>query len=140
VETLIEIADWDLLYAAHNVDGDETALEEYTRVHDLLAEQGAQKSIDRIFSPDIPVILPAFAQNPLVRGPEQRGDRHVDVSFEIDKHGQSHHVRILGTTTDATRTVEKRVVQFISASRFRPRIVDGRFADSAPVVVRYFLD
>lgn len=139
VETLVEIADWDLLYA-HGVIGDEQALEEYTRVYELLAEQGAPESIGRIFSPEIPVLLPAFAQNPLAPTREQRGGGYVDVSFEIDRYGKSHHVRILGATTDSPRTVEKRLLQFISGSRFRPRVVDGRFADSAPVVVRYFFE
>jgi hypothetical protein len=137
IETLVEIADWDLLYA-NSVDADETTLQEYTRVYELLAEQGAQESIDRIFSPQIPVIVPAFAPNPLSR--EQRGDGYIDVSFEIDKHGKSHHIRILGTTTDSTRAAAKRFVQFISGSRFRPRVADGRLADSAPVVVRYYFD
>ena len=140
VETLVEIADWDLLYARSEKVLEDKALEEYARVYELLAEQGAQESIDRIFAPETPVIVPAFAQSPLVRGPEQRGDGYIDVSFEIDKYGKSHRIRILGTTTGSTRTVEKRVAQFISGSRFRPRIVDGRFADSTPVVVRYFLE
>jgi hypothetical protein len=139
VETLVEVADWDLLYA-QSVNGNEKALEEYTRVYELLAEQGAHESIDRIFSPEIPIILPAFAQNPLVPAREQRGDGYIDVSFEIDRYGKSHHIRILGTTTDSTRTVEKRLLQFISGSRFRPRVVDGRVADSAPVAVRFFFE
>jgi hypothetical protein len=139
VATLVEIADWDLV-AANSVVADEDALAEYTRVYQLLGEQGGQESIDRVFSPEIPIIVPAFAPNPLDRGREQRGNGYVDVSFEIDKYGRSHHVRILGTTTDSTRAVEKRLVQFISGSRFRPRVADGRLADSAPVVVRYFLE
>ena len=139
LETLVEIADWDLLYA-QSVGGNEQALEEYVRAYELLAERGAHESIDRIFSPEIPVIVPAFAENPLASNREQRGSGHIDVSFEIDKHGKTRHVRILDRTTDSTRAIEKRIVQFISGSRFRPRVVDGRFADSAPVVVRYFLE
>jgi hypothetical protein len=139
VETLVEIADWDLLYA-NGVIADENALAEYTRVYQLLVGQGAQESIDRIFSPEVPVVVPGFAPNPLLSGREQRGNEYIDVSFEIDKHGRSHHVRILGTTAGSTRAVEKRLVQFISGSRFRPRVVDGRLADSARVVVRYFLE
>jgi hypothetical protein len=139
VETLVETADWDLFYA-NSVIADENALAEYTRLHELLAERGAQESIERIFSPDIPAILPAFAPSPLGPAREQHGGGYIDVSFEIDKYGNSHHVRVVGSTTDATRAVEKRVVQFISVSRFRPRVVDGQLADSAPVVVRYFLE
>ena len=139
VETLVEIADWDLLYA-NSVNADEATLQEYRRISELLAEQGAQESIERIFSPEIPVIVPAFAPNPLAPGREQRGDGYIDVSFEIDKYGRSHHVRVLNSTTGSTRTMEKHLVQFISGSRFRPRVVDGGLADSAPVVVRYFLE
>jgi hypothetical protein len=139
VETFVEIADWDLLYAS-SVVADESALAEYTRVYELLAERGAQESIDWFFSPEVPVVVPAFAPNPLSSRREQRDSGYIDVSFEIDKHGRSHHVRILGTTTDSPRAVEKRVVQFISGSRFRPRVVNGRLADSAPVVVRYYFE
>jgi hypothetical protein len=139
VETLVEVADWDWLYA-YGVVADENALAEYARVHELLAKQGAQESIDRIFSPEVPVIVPAFAANPLSPAREQRDTGYIDVSFEIDKNGRGRHVRILGTTADSTRTAEKRLVQFISGSRFRPRLVDGRFTDSATVVVRYFLE
>src|SRR5262249_16041215 len=138
-ETLVEIADWDLTYANSPI-AEENTLAEYRRVYELLVQQGAQESIDRIFSPEIPVIVPAFAANPLAPTQGRHDNGYIDVSFEIDKHGQSHHVRILGATADSTRAAGKRLVQFISASRFRPRIVDGQFADSAPVVVRYFLE
>jgi hypothetical protein len=138
VETLVEIADLDLLYAHEKVL--EETLQEYRRVYELLAEQGAHELIDRIFSPEIPVLLPAFAPNPLVPAREQRGDGYIEASFEIDKYGKSRHIRILGTTPDSTRALEKRLVQFISGSRFRPRVVEGKFADSAPVVVRYFFE
>src|SRR5262249_23104468 len=47
VDTLVEIADWDLHYA-NGVVADENVLAEYTRVYELLAEQGAQESIDRV--------------------------------------------------------------------------------------------
>jgi hypothetical protein len=139
IETLVEIADWDLFHSKSGNE-DEKALNEYRHAYDLLAEQGAQELLDEIFSPETPIVLPTFAPNPLVFDREQAGDRYVDVAFEIDENGKSRHIRILRTAADPGRAAEKQLVQLIASSHFRPRLVDGRLAGVAPVVVRYYFD
>lgn len=139
METLVEIADWDLLHS-NSGKADEAALKEYMDVYELLLAQGARESIDQLFSPDVPIVLPTFVPNPLVSDREQRANGYIDVAFEIDQYGKSRHVRILSTTTDPAGEAKKRLVQLISRSLFRPRVVDGRFAESAPVVVRYYFE
>jgi hypothetical protein len=139
IETLVEIADWDLFHSKSG-GGDEKALSGYMHVYELLAEQGAQELIDKFFSPKTPIVLPTFAPNPLVPDQQQRGKQYIDVAFDIDEGGKAHHIRILPTTVDAARPAEKQLVQLILRSHFRPRVIEGRFAMSAPVVVRYYVE
>jgi hypothetical protein len=96
-----------------------------------------QESIDRIFPPVIPRALPTMFGNPLITQ-EPGSIGYVDLGFEVDRYGRSSRARILAATDNSTRAVEKRLVQLVERSRFRPRIVDGQVADSGPIVVRYF--
>jgi len=139
METLVEIADWDLLHS-NSGKADEAALKEYMDVYELLVAQGAGESIDQLFSPEIPIVLPTFVPNPLVSDREQGANGYIDVAFEIDTYGKSRHVRILNATTDPAPATKKRLVELISRSLFRPRVAEGRFAESAPVVVRYYFE
>jgi len=137
VDTLVRIADWDLVHAVGR-DEEEAALAEYTQAYRLLEESGAaQRSIDRMFSPATPVILPAFLPNPFSREDGREYTGHIDVAFEVDRYGRSRHVRVLDTSDNATRLAEKRLVQLISRARFRPRLSAGLAADAAPMAVRY---
>jgi len=136
-EALVQIADWDLLHAFGR-DQQDAALAEYAQADALLAQQGvAKKSIEAMFAPDAPVLLPTFLPNPLATGDDQEQSSYVVASFQIDRYGASRRVRILDASDDATRLVENRLVQLIARARFRPRLVDGRVAESAPFTVRY---
>jgi hypothetical protein len=139
IETLVQIADWELFHSKSGND-DEKAMNEYRHVYELIAEKGSQELLEQIFSPETPIVLPTFAPNPLAPDRKQRGNRYVDVEFEIDDVGKSHHIHILPTTLDPGRTAEKQLVQLIARSHFRPRVVDGQLAGRAPVVVRYYFE
>ena len=66
--------------------------------------------------------------------------RYIDVSFDVTKHGRGERIEILETSEGATRAEEQDLIRFIEQrTSFRPRFVDGELADSAPVVVRYYL-
>jgi hypothetical protein len=137
VDTLVQIADWDLVHAVGR-DEQESALTEYAQAYRLLEQQGmAQEAIQQMFSPETPVILPAFLPNPFVKDGAHESTGHIDVAFEVDRYGRSRHVRILDSSDNATRLAEKRLVQLISRGRFRPRLTGGQIADAAPLVVRY---
>jgi len=41
---------------------------------------------------------------------------------------------------DMTRAAERELVRLIERRSFRPRVINGEFADAASVVVRYYLD
>jgi len=139
IDTLLQIADWDLLHAV-GLDDMNAALAEYAHAYDLLQRAGiAQESIRETFAPDTPVALPVFVPSPLVAEGQREDSGHIDAAVELDKYGRSRRVQILGTR-EATRAVAKHVESVIYQSRFRPRLVDGRVADRERVVVRYQLD
>ena len=60
-DAVVQIADWDLLYS-HNGK----AVESYAAAHAMLEQAGAaEASIEQLFAPPTPVVLPAFQPNPL---------------------------------------------------------------------------
>jgi hypothetical protein len=66
---------------------------------------------------------------------------YIDVSFVVTEDGKSKHIEVLNTSTpDVPRDAKKDLVRVIKFSRFRPRVTDGRFMDSAPIVVRYYVN
>jgi hypothetical protein len=128
---LVQVADWDLLYE-HRVP----ALDAYEAIYESLKRDGAEPAvIDELFSPAIPVALPAFEPNPLATPPSAE---HIDVSFEITRFGVSGHAKVLAKTANVSRESEKRLIRLIEQRRFRPRVVDGAFSRSAVVQVRYY--
>jgi hypothetical protein len=88
----------------------------------------------------MPIVLPAFAANPLISNETSQSTGYIDVSFVITEDGKSKQIEILDTTTDVPRTVARDFVRTIKYSRFRPRMTDGRFAESAPIALRYYLN
>jgi hypothetical protein len=59
------------------------------------------------------------------------------VSFDITKYGRGERIEILETSQGATRAEVRDLTRLIERTRFRPRFVDGKLPDSAPVVARY---
>jgi hypothetical protein len=111
----------------------------YELARNMLEEAGAQTSIDELFAPKTPVVLPAFLPNPLASNETPESTGYIDVAFEITRAGESRRIRILDTTTNATDAAKKRLVQAIRESRFRPRLAEGEFADASPVTLRYYV-
>ena len=85
-------------------------------------------------------LLPAFLPNPLASGDMSGSAGYIDFAFEISRHGKGRNIQILSTTGNVTRADERDLIELILRNQFRPRIVDGHFADSQPIVVRYYLN
>ena len=133
VEALVAIADWDLLFKEKG-----TAIEIYEEAYALLKLNGVEQSaIDRIFAPMVPVALPAFRRNPLSSEPTSPG--YIEVGFEISKYGVASAVEVLDSSTTSNEAVERRFVDWVRDSRFRPRVVGDEIARSGPVVARYYV-
>lgn len=142
VETFVEMTDWDLLFSQRAGTATlDDVVDAYERAYRFLEQKAVAKaSIDEIFSPKLPVVIPTFLPNPLLskRTPDSNG--HMDVAFYITKYGRSKHVRVLHATTNATRDDRKKLVHLIQHCLFRPRMRDGRVSDTSRVVVRYYLN
>jgi tetratricopeptide (TPR) repeat protein len=140
MSALVDIADWGLLFAGGRKEN-EAALQAYERLYDQFRQEGIEQPfIDGIFSPSLPVVLPAFSPNPLVatQTPGSRG--FVDVAFEITKYGQGESIEFLDTSTNATEDTRTRVGDLIKRIRFRPRVAGGVFENPSRVVVRYYVN
>jgi tetratricopeptide (TPR) repeat protein len=137
-----ELGDW-YLHALHIGSGrkfspaDEIAFMLYAQaLEELRQGDDARESLARIFSPELPVMLPTYAPNPLA---STESSRFVDVAFAISKYGEAGQIEILDSSENASGQEERALIRLIKYAHFRPRAVVGELADSAPVVVRYYL-
>jgi hypothetical protein len=140
VESLVQIADWDLMFANGRSESN-AVLATYEAAYRELEKAGTSRaSIENTFSPKTPVVLPAFLPNPLVseQTPESKG--FVDVAFEISRYGRSNNIEIIGSTNNVTDAAKKNLVRVIDRSTFRPRLTAGRVTDDSPIIVRYYLN
>jgi hypothetical protein len=138
LEALIGVADWDLLFAESGKLRD-NAHAMYEHAYRRLSATGQHEAIEAIFSPKIPVVLPTFLPNPLAAADGRPSAEYLDIAFEVTKAGRARNVEVLEASTASRRAAVRHVNQLIERSRFRPRLVDGEFADSTRVVVRYHL-
>ena len=141
-EILVHSADLSVLRAhdARRYTGLEPVLAQYEKALEELARAGAgPQAIEAMFSPEVPIVLPAFEANPFVTDdPRNAGGSYVDVAFEVTKYGKGAGAHIVAATDDTKRSVQRELIRLIEESAFRPRVVDGRIADAAPVSVRYY--
>lgn len=134
VNALVRIADWDLVYLRYG-----EALEGYERALAELEHEGAARGvIEQIFLPEIPVAIPTFLPNPLASDETRASAGHIDVAFEITRFGKSRQIEVV-EATNAVDADTGRLVRSIKRIRFRPRLVDGQFAATSPILVRYHL-
>jgi len=132
--SLVQFADWDLLYSRNG-----RAAGGYAAAYETLAQAGeSPAAIERLFSPPMPIVLPAFRPNPLANGDGQPADGYVDVAFEITRYGRARAIEIRHAE-NATEDTLDRLLGVIKSSRFRPRVTDGELADAAPVSLRYYV-
>jgi len=145
--SLVQLADWDLLNATNTDktgwspadDRPTKALATYEQAYALLVQDGATRAkFDELFPPAAPTVLPTFAPNPLAEQPEEGATGFIDVEFDITKYGRSADIRVLDTTSNASRAARNRLTRLIMVSRFRPVVTKGRF-DTARVTVRYYV-
>jgi hypothetical protein len=135
VRAFVQLADWDLLYSRNSL-----AHGEYEQVYAWLKENGAaQETIEELFAPRIPVVLPAFEPNPFASDEREGASGYIDVAFRITKLGEPARIEIVDATPDVTDAAKKDLEILIKTSRFRPRVIDGELRAS-DVEVRYHVN
>jgi len=132
-ESLIRVADYQL-YCGWNA----AALNRYRAALGMLAEAGVpQARIDRLFAPERPIDLPAFAKSALDVQASDTVTAFAEVAFELTRFGVAQNVRFIsGDDRPGADAVENR----IRRGRFRPFANEGEIVDSPRLIVRYFLD
>jgi tetratricopeptide (TPR) repeat protein len=137
-----DLGDW-YVHALHVGKGpkyspaDEVARTLYQQALAALTEgDDTRESMAEIFAPELPVTLPTYAPNPLA---STKSSRFVDVAFVINPYGEAAELEILDSSENATGAEERALLRLIKYGSFRPRAVNGEIADSAPVVLRYYL-
>ncbi len=131
---IVQMADWDLLFSSNGL-----AVEGYLLAQGMLARIGVDEaSLVELFAPALPVVLPSFERNPLALDDTRVATGHIDVAFAITQYGRARGIEIRDAA-NATDDARSDLVNLVKSSRFRPRLTDGRFADSSPVIVRYHL-
>jgi hypothetical protein len=139
IDTLTQMADWKLLFSRSRTVS-EAALDLYERVYRLAASQQRLEPVsDAFFSPEIPVVLPAFLPNPLATEQTAATRGHIDVAFDVTQFGKSKRIDVIDMAQNATRADKRALVHLILRSRFRPQVVDGEF-DKTRVAFRYYLN
>ncbi len=145
IDALVQLADWYLIFGTPRpvTAGRDLrdAHELYKNAYQHLENEGVDEAlIERIFSPQKPVVLPTFVPDPLAPAGPRSSTRFIDVAFDVTKSGEAKRVEILDTTRYATKEAKQRLVQLIKRSTFRPRIIGGEFVDSTRFTVRYYLN
>jgi hypothetical protein len=131
---IVQMADWDLLFSNNSL-----ATDGYVLALAMLQEGGVDAAtVAELFAPELPVVLPAFEPSVLARDETQPATGYVDVAFQITKYGRARDVEVRAAE-NVTEADQADLVGLLKGSRFRPRLVDGAFADSSPVVARYYL-
>lgn len=130
---LVELADWQLMFGAFG-----HALDRYEEIAaDLRARGGNEALVDAIFSPAVPVPLPALPANASIVGGRNDVQGYVDVEIEINRFGGVHYVKVTGQSDNATASIERRLKRFVYQTRFRPRYVDGEWLREDRFNLRY---
>lgn len=139
-ERLVQLGDWELHFSRDlGLALVDAALSYYREAYESLSRQDVpQESIDALFSPEIPVVVPSFFSNRL-ESSEAGSTEYIDVSFNITLDGKTEDIQIVETSANVARADERDLVKFIKRNRFRPRLADGEWLNPAPVSVRYFL-
>jgi tetratricopeptide (TPR) repeat protein len=133
---LIELADWELMFGSFG-----HALGMYDEAAaDLRANGGSEALVDAMFSPAVPVPLPALLSNAQIVGGRSDVQGYVDVEIDINRFGGVHQVRVTGRSDNATDSIERRLKRFVYQTRFRPRYVDGEWLRADRFALRYIFN
>jgi len=139
--TIIGLGDWHMLFNRRT-----SALGLYREARSYLQEHQVEDSmIDALLSPAVPQQLPAFTPLPHSRGKfgieadtPLDYDGYLDLSFSISRYGNIRDLKVLATSDNVDKRMERRLKRLLHSSPFRPRLVDGDTLDEKPLTLRYY--
>ena len=114
------------------------ALDLYAETYEFLQQENfSQATIDDMFAPELPIVLPKFLANRAAPEHADGATGYVDVAFEITRFGTTRRIRVESTSGNVSNAAQGRVTRWIVENHFRPQVVNGQFADATRVVVRH---
>lgn len=141
-QILVQLADMNVM-RSRRLDryvGYDTVRQQYAQAYEVLQQEGfAASELEAIFAPALPIALPSFEPNPLATNGESGVAGYIDVSFEITRQGKTRHVDIGAMSASVDRAQRRGLQQMIDLTTFRPRLVDGKLVDDAPISLRYYI-
>jgi tetratricopeptide (TPR) repeat protein len=138
---LVQLADMNVV-RARQLDryvGFDAVREQYEQAYAVLQQEGlGHTELQEIFAPALPVTLPSFSSSPLATDTAGSAG-FIDVSFEITRQGKTRRVKTNDASANVERAQRRALERTIGLTTFRPRVVDGRMIDNAPVSLRYYI-
>lgn len=131
-EALMLLGDWHFLY-----DRRHTAAKHYAAAERLLAASGADPVATALSKPRA---LPAFAAtgpSPVLTSASDA--RYAVVRFVVDVKSYARKIEIVETQPAADKELARRARKLVRASRFRPRIDNGKVVRTTGVEMRYLI-
>lgn len=138
-QAMIGLADWHLLFHRNA-----SALRLYADAYAALRQLGvSEQKLASMFNPEVPVVLPAFNPNPLMRSPSGGAERpsskaFLNVELVMSRYGRSRLRSLSITPEPPEETVEDRIRRIVARSRFRPLLIDGKAQPTARFEFRYY--
>ncbi len=140
-DAMIDIGDWHLAFKKRSA-----AFSEYQQAITLLQEAGiGVESIDQLFSADVPVLIPVFAEHPYSRDAIGLDEKfaldyqgYFDVSVIINRYGTVDSLKVLGKSNETSDVVESRLIRHLRRANFRPPVHDGQADDKHVYHLRYY--
>ena len=138
LRAVAELADHVILSVPidrRRLDPPTLALTFYEQAIRELEQSGDHRASTELFAPDVPITLPVYEPNPLAFAATD-SSRYIDVSFAVTTYGLAEDIEILDTSKGSSRDEERDLIRLIESTTFRPRVLDGKLADTA-VALRY---
>ncbi len=140
-QTMIEQGDWLTLFN-RKVQG----MKLYREAREYMEQHGVpEATIADMLSPNIPATLPTFTRTPHTRAnfdlPDWQQvsyDGYIDVSFTLNRYGKARKVKILGSSEEVSKEVEKRLLRLVRDSQYRPRLDVGDRSEDDTIALRYY--
>lgn len=141
-EVMLRLADMNVVRTrqADRYIGYDNVIQQYEQAYAMLRDENlSQEELAAIFTPDKPLMLPAFFTSPLDTVSDEEAVGYIDVSFEVTERGRARKIDVTAMSSTVDRRTRRELERVISLGSFRPRVIDGVVADAAPVSLRYYV-
>jgi len=141
-ELQILLADLNLLRVQRSMRSSRNDIvqlhEQYGQAYQSLVTEGVElETLERLFAPEIPVVIPAFETKLFISAASMEQGEYIDAMLEIDERGRGKLLQITRQTDGVSPAEQKQFRNLVRHSMFRPRMAEGTIAGKTTALVRY---